>query len=243
MGSISFSVLFLLTMSLLAVDVKAPLNHSNVIPLGSSLSPIANRTSWFSPSGLFAFGFYPQDNGFAIGIWLVNHPENTIVWTAKRDNLPVSSNATMNLTSDGLLLRTEQGEEILIVNSSQYKFYSFAGSASMLDSGNFVLYDDASSVVWESFEFPTDTILGGQNLSNRKDLVSSVSRSDHSSGRYCLRMQNDGNLVSYPVDNKYISENAYWKISYDHDHNCSYNNQCFMSDETFGTNKIGRAHV
>ena len=166
MGSVCFSVLFLLTMSLLAVDVKAQQNHSNVIPLGSSLSPIANRTSWLSPSGLFAFGFYPQGNGFAIGIWLVNHPENTTVWTANRDNRPVSSNATLNLTSDGLLLRTEQGGEIRIVNSSQDKFYLFVGSASMLDSGNFVLYDDTPRVVWESFHFPTDTILGGQNLSH-----------------------------------------------------------------------------
>ncbi|KAK4606473.1 hypothetical protein RGQ29_000630 [Quercus rubra] len=205
-------------MSLLAVDVKAQQNHSNVIPLGSSLSPIANRTSWLSPSGLFAFGFYPQGNGFAIGIWLVNHPENTTVWTANRDNRPVSSNATLNLTSDGLLLRTEQGGEIRIVNSSQDKFYLFVGSASMLDSGNFVLYDDTPRVVWESFHFPTDTILGGQNLSHGMGLVSSVSRSDHSSGRYCLRMQDDGNLVSYPVNNKYISENAYW------------------SDKTFGNN-------
>ena len=213
MGSISFSVLFLLTTSLLAVDAKAQQNHSNVIHIGSSLSPIANHTSWLSPSGLFAFGFYPQGNGFAVGIWLVNHPENTIVWTANRDYPPVSSNATLNLTSDGLLLRTEQGEEILILSSSKDKFYLFAGSASMLDSGNFVLYDDTPRVVWESFHFPTDTILGGQNLSNGKGLVSSVSRSDHSSGRYCLRMQDDGNLVSYPVNNTYISENAYWKIS------------------------------
>ncbi|XP_065616341.1 G-type lectin S-receptor-like serine/threonine-protein kinase LECRK1 [Quercus suber] len=234
MGSISFSVLFLLTMSLLAVDVKAQQNHSNVIPLGSSLSPIANRTSWLSPSGLFAFGFYPQGNGFAIGIWLVNHPENTIVWTAKRDNPPVSSNATLNLKSYGLLLRTEQGDENLTLSSSQDMFYVPVGSASMLHSGNFVLYDDFSSVVWESFDFPTDTILGGQNLSNGNGLVSSVSRSDHSSGRYCLRMQDDGNLVSYPVNNTYISENAYWKISYDHDHICSYNNTCLMSDGTFG---------
>jgi hypothetical protein len=188
----SISVLFLLSMFLLAVDVKgkAQRNHSNVIPLGSSLSPIANHTSWCSPSGLFAFGFYPQGSGFAIGIWMVNQPENITVWTANRDSPPVSSNTTLNLTRDGLLLRTEQGEENLIANSSYP-----ADSASMHDSGDFVLYDNSSYVIWESFDFPTDTILGGQNLSN--NLVSSVSRSDHSSGRFYLTMQGDGNLVSY----------------------------------------------
>nr|POE69273.1 g-type lectin s-receptor-like serine/threonine-protein kinase lecrk3 [Quercus suber] len=179
-----------------------------MIPLGSSLSPSANR-SWLSPSGLFAFGFYPQGNGFAIGIWLVDQLQNTTVWTAYRNNSPVTSKATLELTRDGkLLFRTEEGEENPVADVSRYS--GPAASASMLDSGNFVLYDNSSNVIWESFEYPTDTILGGQNLSNGKDLVSSVSRSNHSSGRFYLRMQSDGNLVSYPVNITDNSENAYW---------------------------------
>ena len=214
MGSTSISVLFLLSMFLLAVDVKgkAQRNHSNVIPLGSLLSPIANRTSWPSPSGLFAFGFYPQGNGFAIGIWMVNQPENIIVWTANRDIRPVppvSSKATLNLTSDhGPLLRTEQGEVSYTAFSSKA---DTVDSASMLDSGNFVLYNSSYSVIWESFrKLRTDTILGGQNVSSDDYLVSSVSRSDHSSGRYHLKMQWDGNLVFYPANNTDDSENVYW---------------------------------
>ncbi|KAK7836137.1 g-type lectin s-receptor-like serine/threonine-protein kinase rlk1 [Quercus suber] len=203
----SINVLFLLSTFLLAVDVRAQPNNSiNVmIPLGSSLSPSANR-SWLSPSGLFAFGFYPQGNGFAIGIWLVDQPQNTTVWTAYRNNSPVTSKATLDLTRDGkLLFRPEEGEQNPVADVSL-----LAASASMLDSGNFVLYDNSSNVIWESFEYPTDTILGGQNVSNGKDLVSSVSKSDHSSGRFYLRMQSDGNLVSYPVNYTDNSENAYW---------------------------------
>ena len=203
----SINVLFLLSTFLLAIDVKAQPNNSIsvMIPLGSSLSPSANR-SWLSPSGLFAFGFYPQGNGFAIGIWLVDQPQNTTVWTAYRNNSPVTSKATLDLTRDGkLLFRTEEGEENPVADVS-----SLAASASMLDSGNFVLYDNSSIVIWESFKYPTDTILGGQNVSNGEDLVSSVSRSNHSSGRFHLRMQSDGNLVSYPVNITDISENAYW---------------------------------
>ncbi len=63
----------------------------------------------------------------------------------------------------------------------------------MLDSGNFVLYNNSNSVIWESFDHPTDTILGGQNLFDYTDfLVSSVARSDHSRGRFCLTMQSYG---------------------------------------------------
>ena len=62
-----------------------------------------------------------------------------------------------------------------------------ATSVAMLDSGNFVLYGNDSNVIWESFDFPTDTILWGQNLYGEDNLVSGVSTSDHSTGRYSLK--------------------------------------------------------
>ncbi|XP_050241119.1 G-type lectin S-receptor-like serine/threonine-protein kinase LECRK1 [Quercus robur] len=164
-------------------DKSCALNHSNVINLGSSLSPSANHTLWLSPSGLFAFGFYQQGDGFLIGIWLIHQTEKTIIWTANRDDLPVSSNASLDLTRDGkLLLKIEQGIEKLI---PQMLDPAPIVSAAMLDSGNFVLYGNDFSVIWESFDFPTDTILGGQNLSSR-------------------------NLVGYPVNSSAKSDDAYW---------------------------------
>ena len=207
----SIPVLPFLLVFLLPVHANAQRkqSNSNVILLGSSLSPKANRTSWLSPSVLFAFGFYPQDDGFAIGIWLVNQTEKTITWTAKRDDPPVSSNATLNLTIDGkLLLITEQGRELSIIDVDQED--RPATSAAMLDSGNFVLCNHSNVIIWDSFDFPTDTILGGQNLSNGNNLVSSVSISDHSSGHYTLNMQTDGNLVAYPVHNTNGAIDSYW---------------------------------
>ena len=137
-------------------------------------------------------------------------PKNTIVWTANPDDPPVSSKATLNLTSDGmLLLRTEQGEENFIANFLDEEGPEPADSASMHDSGNFVLYNNSSHVIWQSFDNPTDTILGGQNLSNGDELVS---RSDHSSRLYCLKMKTNGNLVSSPVNSTDGSENAYWYV-------------------------------
>ncbi|XP_023901164.1 G-type lectin S-receptor-like serine/threonine-protein kinase LECRK1 [Quercus suber] len=213
----SIPVLPLLLVFLLPVHANAQRNqsNSNIILLGSSLSPNANRTSWLSPSGLFAFGFYPQDDGFAIGIWLVNQTEKTIIWTANRDDPPVSSNATLNLTIDGkLLLITEQGRELSIIDVDQED--RPATSAAMLDSGNFVLYRNDSYVIWDSFDFPTDTILGGQNLSSGNNLVSSRSISDHSSGHYSFNMQEDGNLVAYPVNSSANTLDAYWYSATDY---------------------------
>lgn len=70
---------------------------------------------------------------------------------------------------------------------------------SAFDSGNFVISDRYFHVTWESFDFPTDTILD-QNLSTENELVSGMSRSNHSSGRFFISMQSYGNLVTCPVN-------------------------------------------
>ncbi|KAF5818706.1 putative protein kinase RLK-Pelle-SD-2b family [Helianthus annuus] len=180
---------------------------SSNISLGSSLNTDTNR-SWLSPSGLFAFGFYQQDGGFAVGIWLTTKPDITVVWTANRDDPPLSSNSTIKLTGDGrLLLFTTYGEQKSITNT--YSELEAATSASMFDSGNFVLYNH-SEVIWQSFDYPSDTILGGQTLTPGGLLVSSVSASHHSSGSFVLEMQTDGNLVACPRNSPRGPSDAYW---------------------------------
>ncbi|XP_021300902.1 G-type lectin S-receptor-like serine/threonine-protein kinase LECRK1 [Herrania umbratica] len=195
----------LLLFLLLSLQVIAQENETNIIKPGSSLYPRKHPSSWASSSGHFEFGFYPQGSGFSVGIWLVGQPENTIVWTANRGDPPVSSNATLVFTGQGgLLLQTENGKENLIVDVGKS-----VDSASMLESGNFVFFQNRA-VVWESFDFPTDTILGGQNLSRNHNLTSSVSRSNHSTGQYYLIMQDDGNLVAYVRSAAVDTRDAYW---------------------------------
>eukprot|EP00258_Populus_trichocarpa_P044636 XP_024460655.1 G-type lectin S-receptor-like serine/threonine-protein kinase LECRK3 [Populus trichocarpa] len=180
------------------------------IELGSSLSTNIPPTSWRSPSRHFAFGFYRQGSGFIVGIWLASKPDATFTWTINRDVPHVSSNATLELTKKGkLLLRRHRNnatdEEIFIAN-----FKGSASYAQMLDSGNFVLYNEHSEAIWESFSFPTDTILGGQNLYKGGELFSRASAIDLSTGRFHLKMQDDGNLVLYPVDTLDLPLDAYW---------------------------------
>jgi hypothetical protein len=149
------SIAFFLFLLISFAGGRAQPKQSSHIGPGSSLSPTTQP--WLSPSNRFAFGFYQLQgtNGFAVGIWLFDNHNTTVVWTAIRDGPPITSNATLDCTKDGILLsRTE-----LIANASGSVSY-----AAMLDSGNFVLYDKDSTVVWRSFEHPTDTILGGQTL-------------------------------------------------------------------------------
>ncbi|XP_042493225.1 G-type lectin S-receptor-like serine/threonine-protein kinase LECRK3 [Macadamia integrifolia] len=203
---------FLLLLSALYVSavVAAQQIRSSNISLGSSLSPPSstNSSSWLSSSGRFAFGFYPQGNGFAIGIWFAQIPEHTVVWTVNRDDPPLSTNATLNLTSDGSLILqpTQQDQPKSIGDDSKS-----ASWASMLDTGNFVLYNSTGSIIWQSFDHsPTDTLLPGQRLTAGQELFSSLSETDHSTGIFRLNMQHDGHLVQYPIDSPDTAPYSYW---------------------------------
>ncbi len=181
------------------------LQRNSTISVGSSLSP-KNNLYWLSSSGQFAFGFYKKDNGFVIGIWLENIQQKTVIWTANRDDPPLPEDVKLLLSNDGrLILQQQQGEQTLVANATQS-----ASSASMLNTGNFVLYNSDSMIIWQTFDFPTDTILPSQRLLATNKLVSSIFETNHSSGNFVLVMQTDGNLVQYPASNPTGAEYAYW---------------------------------
>ncbi|KAF2297203.1 hypothetical protein GH714_019359 [Hevea brasiliensis] len=62
------------------------------------------------------------------------------------------------------------------------------------DSGNLVLQSLEGDLLWQSFDFPTDTLLPLQPLSKDRKLVSSRSQSNYSSGFYKLYFDTDNVL-------------------------------------------------
>uniref|UniRef100_A0A7N2KR28 Bulb-type lectin domain-containing protein n=1 Tax=Quercus lobata TaxID=97700 RepID=A0A7N2KR28_QUELO len=198
--------LFFLLSSIFTVEAQ---QGQSIVKPGSILTPTTN-SSWLSPSGLYAFGFYKQGNGYTVGVFLAGIPQMTVVWTANRDNPPVSAQVTLNFTSDGLLvLQSAQGTETRVAN------FDPAGSASMLDTGNFVVYNSDNQSIWESFQHPTDTLLPTQRLLADDFVVlkSSVSESNQSTGRFRAVMQQDGYVALYPVGTNLTMEYGYWSTS------------------------------
>ena len=172
---------------------------------GSFLTPTTN-SSWPSPSGRYAFGFYKQGNGYAVGVFFAGIPEKTVVWTANRDDPPVPAAVTLNFTSAGrLVLQSAQGTTKSVVVLGET-----ASSASMLDTGNFVVYNSDNQSIWESFQNPTDTLLPTQQLFYDDVLDSSVSESNQSTGRFRAIMQQDGFIALYPIGTPYYIEYGYW---------------------------------
>ncbi|KAI9173453.1 hypothetical protein LWI28_001574 [Acer negundo] len=204
-----YFIIFFVLLSTSSLATAQQRQSSN-ISRGSSLTP-TKTSSWLSSSGLYAFGFYQRGNGgYAVGIFLAGIPEKTVLWTARRDDPPVSANATLlfNTAEGRLVLQTAQSSQentTYIADIAQTASY-----ASMLDTGNFVLYNSGEDILWQSFKYPTDILLPTQTLSAGMELFSSVSETDQSTGIFRLKMQSDGNLVQYPKDTPDTRPYAYW---------------------------------
>ncbi|PKI44023.1 G-type lectin S-receptor-like serine/threonine-protein kinase SD2-5 [Punica granatum] len=94
-----------------------------------------------------------------------------VVWSANR-NRPVKFSATLTLNRLGDLELTDaDGTTAWSTNSSRKSVVGM----NLTESGNLVLFDQNSAVVWQSFDHPTDTLLMGQQLRVGQNLTSSNS--------------------------------------------------------------------
>ena len=111
---------------------------------------------------------------------------------------PVQGRAEAVPIPDGQLSFEEStGQEIWNANVTTIAY------ASMLDTGNFVLFSGDTGSIWQSFDHPTDTILPGQVLNQVSRVFAKLTHDDYSRGRFVLMLQNDGNLVLNPVASSY----------------------------------------
>ena len=64
----------------------------------------------------------------------------------------------------------------------------------LLPNGNLVLYDKSGKFVWQSFDYPSDTLLVGMSLrlNGRNKLVSRVSEIDGSDGKDSMVFEKRG---------------------------------------------------
>ncbi|KAK4737077.1 hypothetical protein R3W88_000774 [Solanum pinnatisectum] len=205
----TYSTKYHLVLVLLIFPLHILAQTKFTIPLGSSLIANDETTPWLSQSGDFAFGFKKihTQNQFLLCIYYAKIKDATIVWYAHGGNLvPRGSIAELN-PQKGLILRDPKGKMIIW---STGRIGSNVAYAVMNDTGNFVLVGVDSSVLWESFRYPTDTLMPTQILEINNKLVARKSESFFVPGRFYLRMLSDGNLVlvtqSKPTNFDYDAE-------------------------------------
>ncbi|XP_017980559.1 PREDICTED: G-type lectin S-receptor-like serine/threonine-protein kinase At4g27290 [Theobroma cacao] len=145
----------------------------------------------------FELGFFSPGNSKNryLGIWYKQTPE-TVSWVANRNNPITGSHGFLTVTKAGLVLSNQTKS---VVWSSNTTKVAESPIAQLLDSGNFVVKDNAmassdssESYLWQSFDYPSNAWLPGMRINDdfNKGLTSWKSLDDPSLGDYTCRIEN-----------------------------------------------------
>ncbi|CAI9087674.1 OLC1v1021809C1 [Oldenlandia corymbosa var. corymbosa] len=114
----------------------------------------------------FAFGFFSPGNSLNryVGIWYNKISEQTVVWVANRDKPINGTTGVLSIENSGDLVLRDGRSNILFWSTSTVSSKSTASSyfVQLMDTANLVLFEDVgntSFVSWQSFDYPTNTIL------------------------------------------------------------------------------------
>ncbi|XP_071733154.1 G-type lectin S-receptor-like serine/threonine-protein kinase At4g27290 isoform X2 [Rutidosis leptorrhynchoides] len=110
-----------------------------------------------SETKIFELGFFTPDNSEKsyIGIWYKQDTSRTVVWVANR-NQPGKSPLVLKIVDPGSLVILSN---MSMIWSSNTTTTSPKATAKLRDTGNLVLMDQQKKMIWQSFDYPTDTLL------------------------------------------------------------------------------------
>ncbi|PKI73759.1 hypothetical protein CRG98_005830, partial [Punica granatum] len=184
-----------------------PAKSSSADTINSSESLTTGQTL-VSSNDVFQLGFFTLDNSnWFLGIWYKNIPDKTYVWVANRERpLKNSSSGVLRIGVGGNLVIQEDGEGSTSAGSLLWSTNRTAAAnpinpvAKLLNSGNLVVREasDEQNFLWQSFDFPTDTLLPDMKLGwdlnsglNRY-ITSWKSKTDPSTGGYSFKLNFHG---------------------------------------------------
>ncbi|XP_062082943.1 G-type lectin S-receptor-like serine/threonine-protein kinase At4g27290 [Humulus lupulus] len=142
---------------------------------------LRENTTLVSSVGRFELGFFSPGNSKNryLGIWYKNISAQTVVWVANRCEPINDSSGSLTIDDTGNLVLYGQNKRVVwSTNSSKQARQPLV---QLLDDGDLVLRDEkdenTENYLWESFDYPTDTMIPGMKLgwSLRRGLTWSLS--------------------------------------------------------------------
>ncbi|KAL5720526.1 hypothetical protein ACHQM5_013191 [Ranunculus cassubicifolius] len=163
---------------------------------GFSATPQHSISSFQSlltdPTSNFSFGFL-RVNQSSLTLAILHLPSSEPIWIANTSN-SVSWSKHTQLSFNGDLILSDTRTQNLFWSTR-----SNGDSLILLNNSNLQVLDESQSVVWQSFDFPSDTFMSQQNFTAKMSLISS-------NGLYSMRLGDDY-IGLYELDSKQI----YWK--------------------------------
>ncbi|KAF8675764.1 hypothetical protein HU200_047249 [Digitaria exilis] len=225
---------------LIAVVPWPSVSAQHTLGAGSSLSVEDHaRPFLVSPDATFSCGFLDAgENAFSFSVWYTHAADKTPIWTAN-PSAPVNGRGSkITFRRDGRLALDDANGTTVWESTTSGGGGGGAMAISLLDTGNLVISGPSTTtVVWQSFDWPTDTLVPSQPLTKDTKLVA---------GYFSLYYDND-NVLRLLYDGPEISS-IYWP---DPDNNpfqngrTTYNssrigvldgNGFFLSSDNFGVN-------
>uniref|UniRef100_A0A0D3EUU4 non-specific serine/threonine protein kinase n=1 Tax=Oryza barthii TaxID=65489 RepID=A0A0D3EUU4_9ORYZ len=161
---------------------------------------ITGNQTLVSSGGVFELGFFvpngATDGRRYLGIWYASIPGQTVVWVANRQDPVVNVPAVARLSADGRLVIVDAKNTTVWSSPAPARNVTAAGATARLqDDGNLVVSSGSpGSVAWQSFDYPTDTLLPGMKLGVdvkngiTRNMTSWTSSSDPSPGSYTFKL-------------------------------------------------------
>ncbi|XP_039139720.1 receptor-like serine/threonine-protein kinase SD1-8 [Dioscorea cayenensis subsp. rotundata] len=175
--------------------------------------PLHDGQTLVSAKETFALGFFSpgESKNRYVGIWYHKLPggqATTVVWVANRRSPLSGTNGSLELNGNGSLT----------INSMMFLPMPTVALtnpvAQLLDDGNFVIREaNSNEFAWQSFDYPTDTILSGMKLGwdlrtgLNRNLTAWRSYDDPAPGTYVLSMD----LQGIPQFNLWSGSTKKWR--------------------------------
>lgn len=123
---------------------------------------ISDGDTIVSPNRLFELAFFSIKNPDKryLGIQFKNISTQNVVWVANGGQPINDSSAVLKLNSSGSLVLTHNNTAVWYTNSSTKAQNPVA---KLLDTGNLVIKEDSvdETYLWQSFDYPSNTLLPG----------------------------------------------------------------------------------
>uniref|UniRef100_A0A8R7QHJ0 non-specific serine/threonine protein kinase n=1 Tax=Triticum urartu TaxID=4572 RepID=A0A8R7QHJ0_TRIUA len=130
--------------------------------------PLPPGATIISDDGAFALGFFSLSDStppasLSLGVWYSSIPELTVVWVANRET-PVTSNTSslprLSFTNTSNLVLSDGGGGHVVWTTDVTATSSSSSPVAVLENtGNLVVRSPNGTILWQSFDHLTDTVL------------------------------------------------------------------------------------